>query len=411
MNFVKKTITLTLILTLLLVNFSFAITNRQEKWFKLMEDNYIGKGIGIDQDGVYAYQCVDVPSHYAAYIFPINQHPFDYKKTLNWGNAAQLYSQAYSTYFEKIPMSPTARPKRGDIVVWDGPTYEGHIAVIAGADEKGMTLIHQFGYRQDGVWKTVDPYSYPYYGNIIGFLRPKADKIKLLNKGSDGEQFNPEPKEEDKLLVRGTGILRPEEIELEKRKFNSKEYNACMDLGIIKQGSGVESNAYLTRLEGIVFVLRVSGEEKTALSVDNSTLKNVEDKKSIPDWGLSYSAYALSNGIIKGVKTLNNGNIIYSPESKLTGEQLVTLIMRALGNEGVEPATAKKLFLEKVESNTELAKLINDRNITRDDAGKLIFSFIKNSNIQKNKENSVKLSDYLISKGIFTESQFKNTLK
>ncbi len=411
MNFIRKIFLLTTIITSLLVGSLFAdTTNKQEKWFELLEKEYVGKGIGIDQDGVWAFQCVDVPSNYAAFIFPINNAKADYKMTLNWGNAADLYGNAYEEYFEKIPGDSGVIPERGDIVVWDGPSYEGHVAVISDADENQMELIHQFGYRQDGIWKTTQGYGNGVYGNIIGFLRPKLGQIERLNPGEDGELYSTD---ENVLISRGLEDGRDIITAVEDRKLNSPAYNSCVDLGIIKPGKGVSSNTYLTRLEGMIFVLRVVALEPRSLEMEDRIVEaiigNVEDRNLIPVWAEKYSAFAIGNGFIKGTSITDDGMIMYSPDKKLTGEQMVTLIMRALGYKEVEPNTAKDAYIENFEVTEGVSDLINAEHITRDDAAKILFSVIVNGSIKEGK-NLSKLSDYLISEGVFSEEDFLATL-
>ena len=68
------------------------------------------QGIGVNADGVYGTQCVDLPNY-------ISYHYFG--KWL-WGNAIDLLdSAAANGYYVKYNAADDINPKAGDIIWWD----------------------------------------------------------------------------------------------------------------------------------------------------------------------------------------------------------------------------------------------------------------------------------------------------
>lgn len=378
----KRVVVLCFFVFVMMMSVSYAYTNKQEKWFKMMEDVYVDSGMGIDQDNIMGAQCVDVASNYASYIFPIHNDKFDYTLTLNFGNGKELYDNAYAEYFYKIPYGKGVVPKRGDIVVWGGPTtLWGHVGVVADADENKMTVIHQNVGYQDGVIKTEEGYGYhSFSGSVIGFLRPKDEMIKKLNPGSDG---NPHYNLDTKVLSRGSDLIRPDELKKIEREKYSKGYNACIDLGLMKESSGVSATTAFTRLQGIVLTLRVAGLEAEAKALTKTgveaVLSSLSDHKSMPHWGKNYAAFAMEEGIIKGI-TVRGGSPQFRPDQALTGRSFTTILLRALGYRDATFKTIREDFAALVGGQDESLAFVTDEALSRDRAGAILYSAIKNLN-------------------------------
>jgi len=76
-----------------------------------------------------------------------------------------------------------------------------------------------------------------------------------------------------------------------------------------------------TRLEALVMMIRLFGEEEAALKCTDAT-----PFTDLPDWGKPYVAYAYGRGYTKGTSAK-----LFSPNSTITPEQYMTFVLRALG--------------------------------------------------------------------------------
>lgn len=132
-------------------------------------------GRGIDYDGVYRVQCVDLAKSYLDRVFGI--------KPGAWGNAHAYYDNFYdhpelTKNFDRIPNTADFVPKKGDILVWK-KALNGQYGHIAIADGVGNT---SYFYSYDQNWTghndacTRIRHSYSY---LAGVLRPK-DQSKCI---------------------------------------------------------------------------------------------------------------------------------------------------------------------------------------------------------------------------------------
>lgn len=125
-------------------------------------------GQGVDADGVYGTQCVDLPNY-------ISYHYFG--KWL-WGNAIDLLDSAETQGFDVLYVSDGAVARKGDIfvkhfVAGDGVDY-GHTGLVI-EDSDGYTLktIEQ---NIDGNWDYLEAggparFNERSYDGIVGFIR------------------------------------------------------------------------------------------------------------------------------------------------------------------------------------------------------------------------------------------------
>lgn len=103
-------------------------------------------------------------------------------------------------------------------------------------------------------------------------------------------------------------------------------------LGLFKgTEKGYELNRSFTRAEGAVMLTRLLGVEKEALAFQSEKpLSDVDGH-----WAESYVMYCYDNKITKGT-----GENTFSPEDIMTGKEYITLILRSLGYENVNPDNA-----------------------------------------------------------------------
>lgn len=132
-----------------------------DSWVK----TYIGKG--IDYDGVYGVQCVDLVNHYIDKVLGI--------KPVFIGNAIEFYnkrstSSFLTNNFRWIYNTPSFVPEKGDICVFSTYSGFGHVAVCTG---EGDT--HYFySYDQNYPTSNHEPMTKicHSYKNMLGVLRP-----------------------------------------------------------------------------------------------------------------------------------------------------------------------------------------------------------------------------------------------
>lgn len=131
--------------------------------------SFVKKNGGIDYDGSYGRQCVDLVQHYA-------------EKVLGVSGAFYGLNCAYEIYtkyskLEKINKNfklidaeaPGEYPKKGDVIVWSKKKngYAGHTAVCLSGDKDGFTVFEQ---NHDGNG-SIREHRYT-YSLVNGWLRP-----------------------------------------------------------------------------------------------------------------------------------------------------------------------------------------------------------------------------------------------
>ncbi len=136
-----------------------------------------------------------------------------------------------------------------------------------------------------------------------------------------------------------------------------------------------------TRLEGLVMLIRLLGEENAALSSQTANMP-FDD---VPNWGLKYVAYAYKKGYTKGVSATK-----FDPSAPMPTKAYLTFVLRALGysdtngdftyDEPFQLANKKRLLVgvkNFFEANNNLF-LREDVAIISENA---LYSSIKNSDI------------------------------
>lgn len=131
--------------------------------------SFVKKNSGIDYDGSYGRQCVDLVQHYAEKVLGVSGAFYG----LNY--AYEIYTK-YSK-LEKINKNfklidaeaPGEYPKKGDVIVWSKKKngYAGHTAVCLSGDKDGFTVFEQ---NHDGNG-SIREHRYT-YSLVNGWLRP-----------------------------------------------------------------------------------------------------------------------------------------------------------------------------------------------------------------------------------------------
>lgn len=128
------------------------------------------KGKGIDYDGYYGYQCMDLAAAYIMYVTD--------NKYRTWGNAIDAIRNSFGSYATIIKNTPSFVPKAGDVVVWTTGNFStyGHIAIVLngnpGGDLQTITVIEQnflgggASFTEMATVRTHD------YTGITHFIRP-----------------------------------------------------------------------------------------------------------------------------------------------------------------------------------------------------------------------------------------------
>jgi len=88
-------------------------------------------GKGIDYDGAYGNQCMDVYRQYVKEVLQEKQSPAV-------KGAKDVWNTYLPTVFTRIENKPENRPENGDVVIW-GMLPFGHIGVCEKADVNEFT--------------------------------------------------------------------------------------------------------------------------------------------------------------------------------------------------------------------------------------------------------------------------------
>lgn len=136
-------------------------------------DSFIKKynGKGIDYDGSYGNQCVDLFRQYVKEVLDQAQPKGVVGAKDFWTNYET--DPALRDNFKKIPNTPTGVPKKGDVIIW-GAKYGkfGHIAVVTHADVNTFTAFSQ----NDPVGTLCQKRKYANYKGVLGWFEPNMNE-------------------------------------------------------------------------------------------------------------------------------------------------------------------------------------------------------------------------------------------
>lgn len=145
------------------------------------EKKYLGKG--VDFDGVYNVQCVDLADRYFADVIGIKT------TEMPWVSGARELYNNFSTKpalvknFDRIPNTKELVCKKGDVVIWGGGK-NGHVAIATGEGSVDWFVsIEQNTLGRNEPCKKVKHYynnksGYDACHPVLGVLRPK-DQTKV----------------------------------------------------------------------------------------------------------------------------------------------------------------------------------------------------------------------------------------
>lgn len=151
-------------------------------------DEFVTKynGKGIDFDGWYGFQCMDLYQQYTKEVLEGSHVP---------ANAYKVWDNYDTATYNKIDNTPEGVPRKGDVVIWNENTGGGygHIAVFVEGDINSFKSFDQ-NWPVGSICHIQDHN----YNNVTGWLRPKAvaqddhadNLTKMLNWDSVVDYYN-----------------------------------------------------------------------------------------------------------------------------------------------------------------------------------------------------------------------------
>lgn len=161
--------------------------------------NYIKSkiGTGVDFDGSYGWQCMDLAVDYMYYVTD--------EKVRMWGNAKDAINNNFKGSAEIHKNTPNFIPQAGDIAVITTGEY-GHIQVVLSADLNQYTVVEQNWLGGGASFSETATKRTHGYVDGLYFIRPKFKKAKPVKESASKPSKLPKPWKENKY---GT-IYKPE---------------------------------------------------------------------------------------------------------------------------------------------------------------------------------------------------------
>jgi len=131
---------------------------------KLTPDQFFGKydQKGIDFDGYYGFQCMDLYRQFVKEVLDLPQSP-------SVVGAVSVWTTYLSEYFTRIDNTTKAIPVKGDIMIWStGVGQYGHIAICKDAQQLEFT-----SFDQNWPVGSLCHFQKHNYKNVLGWLRVK----------------------------------------------------------------------------------------------------------------------------------------------------------------------------------------------------------------------------------------------
>ena len=187
-------------------------------------DEFIKKytGKGIDFDGAFGNQCVDLYRQYCKEVLNFSQSP-------PVRGAADIWDSYLKGCFTRIANTPNGIPDKGDIIIWSKNTGGGygHVAVFVEGTIGSFRSFDQ-NWPSGSLCKVVNHY----YTNVLGWLHP------ISNQGADYyKEIDLNNKESIKIcvdiwsdVVNGKYVKKENYVELEKKlKENDEVWKERVD--------------------------------------------------------------------------------------------------------------------------------------------------------------------------------------
>lgn len=241
------------------------------------KNKWVGKG--IDYDGSYGNQCMDVYRQYVKEVLLCPQSP-------PVQGAKNVWDTYLPEYFERIANSPTGVPQQGDIVIWGMNPY-GHIAICDHASTSTLTCFEQNWTELNGSGVT-EIRLHGNYNNVLGWLRFKKPITSS----------EPTMTEQERVMLQ---FIKDNKI----------------TEGMLRQGQGYITDNIDKKVQDLE-----DANFKLQQQVSDLTEKLINEKKSSSGW---HSALNTANLEIKSLR-----NELLSATDKLTVNQLFKLIVKKL---------------------------------------------------------------------------------
>lgn len=136
-------------------------------------------GVGMDPDGAYGYQCVDLVDQYGQDIFGV-RWPICVGGVQGANQLLDVAPDEYWIRIDNDESQPNQIPLRGDVVVFGGDSSNpyGHTAVVLSADTVWLHVVQQNG-NTNWLPAGLDTLKYTQFGTgtVIGWLRPRNEKV------------------------------------------------------------------------------------------------------------------------------------------------------------------------------------------------------------------------------------------
>ena len=119
-----------------------------------------------DWDGAYGGQCLDL---YRQYV----KECLDFPQSPSVAGAKDIWDTYLTSYFTRYNNSPTAVPKKGDIILWGTKLGQyGHVAIFL---DGGVTKFNSFDQNYpEGSLCHIQSHTYT---GVLGWLRPKEQQL------------------------------------------------------------------------------------------------------------------------------------------------------------------------------------------------------------------------------------------
>jgi hypothetical protein len=284
-------------------------------------DDFITKynGRGIDYDGAYGFQCVDLWRQYVKEVLGFPQ-----SKPIP--GAKDVWDTYLPEYYERISNTPTGVPKVGDIMIW-GSAYGpyGHIAVVTGANEKTFSCFSQ----NDPVGKLCGVKQYRSYKGVLGWLHPKYD-TKLDTTQAELDMIR---KERDD----NWNLYQEVKIELEQAQATIKAYADVQQTLAQKLATDNQTTSIIGAVERF---LVLEDQARSAVSKYEESIHDLEvAQKTIEAYGSTLFELQTRIEALMGIETQlkeANDELLLLRERKIldrhtTGELINELLKRITG--------------------------------------------------------------------------------
>lgn len=181
-------------------------------------------------------------------------------------------------------------------------------------------------------------------------------------------------------------------------KESTENANALYNLGLFKgTNGGYDLDTTPTRVQGLIMLIRLLGEEDEALSFDGSHIFS-----DVPQWADKYVGYAIEKGYTKGTSSST-----FSPDLALDAKSYVTFVLRSLGyNDTNGDFTWNNALSDSVEfglMSSSTASVLSSALFNRGDMVDISYCGLT----MPLKGNTTTLAQKLVTAGVFTSEQGK----